>query len=87
MLAYGRSEGCLEGREIEEKPEPLSPGDEDVVRVEYWEDWEKTTLRRPWENTMAKMRLEWRRHLGWLEICARVVMLWVGVEVELEATG
>jgi len=72
----------LEGREIEEKPEPLSSGDEDVVKVEYWEDWEKTTLRRPWDNNMGKTRLEWRRHLDWLEISARVVMRWVRVEFE-----
>ena len=47
----------LEGREIEEEPEPLSPRDEDVVRVEYWEDWEKTILRWPWDNTMDRMML------------------------------
>jgi len=71
----------LEGREIEE-PEPLSPGDGDVVRVEYWKDREKVILRRPWDNTVDKMRLEWRRHLDWLEISARVVMRWVGVKFE-----
>ena len=86
MRAFGE-EGCLEGREIEEKPEPFSPGHEDVVRVEYWENWEKVTLRRPWGNTMAKIRLEWRSHLDWLEISARVVVRWVGAEVGLEATG
>jgi len=34
----------LVGHEIEEKPEPLSLGDEDVVRVEGLEDWEKVVL-------------------------------------------
>ena len=58
-----------------------------MVRVEYWEDREKMTLRRPRENTMVKMRLEWKRHPDWLEISARAVMRWVRVEVELEATG
>ena len=53
----------LEGREVEEEPEPLSLGDEDVVRVGYWEDLEKTIFRRPWDDTMDKMRLEWRKHL------------------------
>ena len=37
----------LEGREIEEEHELLSPRDEDVVRVEYWEGWEQTILWRP----------------------------------------
>ena len=31
----GRYPMFLEGREAEEEPEPLGPGDEDVVRVEY----------------------------------------------------
>jgi len=76
----------LEGREIEEKPEPLSPGDEDEVRVEYWEDWEKTVLRRSWDEEFGiidrgddvadKMRLEWRRQLDWLELSTREVFYW-----------
>jgi len=79
----------LEGREIEEEPEPLSPGDEDVVRVEYWEDWEKTALRRPWDEELGdvgygdddvdKMRLEWRRQLDWLEVHVEKVMRWAKV--------
>ena len=77
----------LERRETKEEPESLSPGDENVVRVEYWEDWEKTTLRRSWNklgnldsrgNSMDKMRLEWRRYLDWLEISAWVAMRWMG---------
>jgi len=82
----------LEGREVEEKPEPLSPGDEDMVRVEYWEGREKSILRRPWDeklrnvdrrdNTMDKTRLEWRRHLDWLEMSVRVVVRWVRIEFE-----
>lgn len=60
-----------------------------MVGVKYWEDWEKMILRRPWDelgnvddrdNTVDKMRLEWRMHLGWLEIPTRAVMSWVGVE-------
>jgi len=79
----------LEGREIGEEPEPLSPGDEDVVRVEYWEDWEKTALRRPWDEELGdvgygdddvdKMRLEWRRQLDWLEVYVEKVMRWAKV--------
>ena len=82
----------LEGREREEKPEPLSPGDDDEVRVEQWEDWEKTILRPLWDKELGdvghgddavdKMRLEWRRQLDWLEIYAEKVMEWVEVEYE-----
>ena len=58
----------LEGRE-REKPEPLSPGDDDEVRVEQWEDWEKTVLHPSWDEELGnverravdKIRLEWRR--------------------------
>jgi len=50
----------VEGRGIKEEPEPLSPGDGDVVRIECWEDWEKTILRWPWDNAVDKMRLEWK---------------------------
>jgi len=60
-----------------------------VVRAEYeyWEDWEKTILQRPWDklgnvddrdNAMDKMRLEQIMHLDWLEISAKVVMRWAG---------
>ena len=82
----------LEGCEIEEEPQPLNPGDEDVVRVEYWEGWEKTILRRPWDeelgnvdrkdNTMDKMGLKRRRHLVWPEMPARVVVRWARLEFE-----
>jgi len=72
----------LEGREIEEEPEPFNPGDEDVVRVKYWEDWDKTTLRRLWDDAMDGIRLEWRRDLDWLEISVRVVTCWVRVQFE-----
>ena len=53
-----------------------------TLDVDYWEDLEKATLRRPWDNTMDKTRLEWRRHLDRPEISARVVMRWVRVEFE-----
>ena len=62
-----------------------------MVRVEHWEDWEKTILRRSWvklgnmdsrDNAMDKIRLEWRMHLDWLGISARVMMRWVGVKFE-----
>jgi len=82
----------LEGREREEKPEPLSPGDDDEVRVEQWEDWEKTVLRPSWDDELGnvergddaadKIRLEWRRQLDWLEIYAGKVMGWIEVEYE-----
>ena len=31
-------------------------------------------------DTADEMRLEWRRHLDWLEICVGKVMKWVKVE-------
>ena len=87
----------LEGCEIEEEPEPLVPGDEDVVRVEYWEDWEKTVLRRSWDeelgnvdrgdDDMDKMRLEWRRQLDWLEVSAERVVHWAKRVLEFQVTG
>ena len=81
----------LEGRrEILEKPEPLSPGDDDECRVERWEGWENTMLRPLWDeelgnvdrgdDTVDKMKLEWRRQLDWLEIIAAKVMNWVKEE-------
>ena len=81
----------LEGRrEIEEQPEPLSPGDDDEYRVEKWEDWEKTVLRRPWDAELGRdsgwddaadeMRMGWRMHLDWLEVHAEMVMKWVRVD-------
>jgi aminoglycoside phosphotransferase len=80
----------LEGPEREEKPEPLSPGDDNEFRVEQWEDWEKTILRPFWNEELGnvehgndavdKMRLDWRRHLDWLEISAGRVMRWIEVE-------
>jgi aminoglycoside phosphotransferase len=83
----------LEGCESEEKPEPLSPGDDDEFRVEQWEDWEKTILRPSWDEEIGntghhgddavdKMRSEWRRQLDWLEISAERVMGWIEVEYE-----
>ena len=80
----------LEGeREIEEKPEPLSPGEDDVCRVENWEDWEKTVLRPLWDeelgdvnrgdDAMDKMRSEWRMQLNWLEIYVERVKGWMKV--------
>ena len=76
--------------EIEETPEPLSPGDDDPTRVEYWEDWEKSILRPSWDEELGnvvheddpvdKMRAEWRMHLDWLEISAAKVMRWVNVD-------
>jgi aminoglycoside phosphotransferase len=79
----------LEGREIVEKPEPLSPGDEDEAMVERWEDWEKTKLRPSWDEELGdvdrgddavdKMRLEWRRQLDWLEVYVEKVMGWAKV--------
>ena len=70
----------LEEREIVEKSEPLSPGDE---------DWEKTKLRPSWDEELGdvdrrddavdKMRLEWRRQLDWLEIYVEKVMGWAKV--------
>ena len=82
----------LQGREIEEEPEPLSPGDDDACRVEHWEDWEKTVLRPSWDeelgnvdhgdDTTDQMRLAWRRRLDWLEISVRMAVGWVKVEFE-----
>ena len=61
----------LKGREIEEKPEPLSPG------VKDWEDWEKVVLRRSWDEELGhvdhedditdKKRLDWKGQLDVLE--------------------
>ena len=55
-MAYDRSGKKDASKDVRSKRNPnlpLSPGDEGVIRVGYWEDWEKTTLRRPWENTMG----------------------------------
>ena len=79
----------LEGREIEEKPEPPSGADPDQEEfmTERWEDWEKTVLRRSWDEELGnmdhedasadKVRLEWRRQLDWLEIFSVKVRNWV----------
>jgi hypothetical protein len=82
----------LQGHEIEEEPESLGPGDEDVARVEYWEDWEKAILRRQWNEEVGnmdrrddatdKMRLAWRRDLDWLEISAGMAIRWARAEFE-----
>ena len=67
----------LEGREIKEKPEPLSSGKDDPARAECWEGWEKSVLKRSWDEELGnvdhgddatdKVRLEWRRDLDWVE--------------------
>ena len=81
----------LEGKgEVEEEPKPLSPGDDDPYRVECWDDWEKSMLRPSWDEELGnvghwddsvdKMRVEWRRQLDCLEITATMVMKWVKVD-------
>jgi aminoglycoside phosphotransferase (APT) family kinase protein len=87
----------LEGREVEEKPEPPSEADPDQEEfmTELWEDWEKTVLRRPWDEELGnvareddaadKMKLEWRRQLDWLEISPTRVYNWVREYKESQA--
>ena len=55
----GWEHGCprfLEGRqEIEGRPEPLGPGDDDECGVERWEDWGNKLLRPLWDEELGSV--------------------------------
>jgi hypothetical protein len=80
----------LNGPSIVEEPEPLALGDTDEFRVERWENWEKTQLRRefdelagaPWRSTptydsKAQLKREFRQQLDMVEVSTKMVRSWI----------
>ena len=76
----------LDGPNIEEEVEPLSPGDTDDFRVERWENWEKMKLRLVFDRELGQVRdlddgedearREFRNQLDWVKISQRMVREW-----------
>ena len=87
-------DGCYE---IEEEPEPLSPGDEDAARVGRRQDWESTKLRPSWDEELRntncgddavdEMKLEWRSQLDWLEVWPERVLGWTNAVFKEWSSG
>ncbi|PUU75362.1 kinase-like domain-containing protein [Tuber borchii] len=76
----------LRGEDMEEEPEPLAFGDTDVSRVERWEKWENTKLRKIFDQAAgsganndkdACDKRGFRQRLNWLEISTKIVKDWI----------
>ncbi|KAG0131796.1 kinase-like domain-containing protein [Tuber indicum] len=76
----------LQGEDMEEQPEPLAFGDTDECRVESWEEWEMTKLRKVFDQAAgsdAKNDKDgWdkhgvRRQLDLLEFSTKMVKNWI----------
>ncbi|KAF8063573.1 kinase-like domain-containing protein [Lyophyllum atratum] len=87
----------LQGPASEEKPEPLEEGDTDECRLENWENWEKTQLRKVFDEIVGPhegedLKQEFRRQLDMVEFSTKMVDRWIaGVRERLkggqESTG
>ncbi|KAG0133078.1 phosphotransferase enzyme family-domain-containing protein [Tuber indicum] len=76
----------LQGGDMEEQPEPLAFGDTDECRVEGWEKWEKTKLRKVFDQAAGSGanndKNGWdkhgvRRQLDLLEVSTKLVKNWI----------
>lgn len=77
----------LSGPDIYKEVEPLAPGDTDELRVECWENWEKTKLRSVFDQELGKarrihdrgdaVRLDFRQQLDWVDISHMRVKNWM----------
>ena len=76
----------LRGEDIEEQPEPLAFGETDEFRVERWEKWENTKLRKIFDQVVGsgadngKDRCDkrgFREQLDLLEFSTRMVKNWI----------
>ena len=76
----------LRGGDMEEQPEPLAFGDTDECRVARWEKWEKTKLRKIFDqaagsgannNKDARDKRGFRERLDLLEISTKMVRDWI----------
>ncbi|KAG0633585.1 phosphotransferase enzyme family-domain-containing protein [Tuber brumale] len=80
----------LQGEDMEEQPEPLASGDTDEFRVERWEKWENTKLRKIFDQAAGSGanndkdgwdKRGFREQLNLLELSTRMVKNWI-VEYE-----
>jgi len=71
---------------MEEQPEPLAFGDTDECRVERWEKWEKTKLRKIFDQAAgsganndkdACDKRGFRERLDLLEFSTKMVRDWI----------
>jgi aminoglycoside phosphotransferase (APT) family kinase protein len=76
----------LQGEDMEEQPEPLAFGDTDECRVETWEMWENTKLRKIFDQAAGSRanndRDGWdkrgvREQLDLLEFSTKMVKDWI----------
>ena len=77
----------LHGPEITEEAEPLAPGDTDLCRVEFWENWEKTRLRLVFDKELGEarhdddgrdeIRREFRQQLNMVQISQKMARDWI----------
>lgn len=75
----------LTGSELEKEPARVEPGDEDLVRNEHWDDWEKMQLRRVFdevagplvEDHLAKLKREFVGQIEIVEITQPMVKRWI----------
>ena len=76
----------LWGEDTEEQPEPLAFGDTDLYRVEIWEKWENTKLRKIFYQAAglgsnndqdACDKLGFKEKLYLLEFSTRIVKNWI----------
>ncbi|KAG0636530.1 hypothetical protein HOY80DRAFT_977183 [Tuber brumale] len=83
----------LQGEDMEEQPEPLAFGDTDELRVETWEKWENTKLRKIFDQAAGSGATNdkdgWdkrgvRGQLDLLGFSARMVNNWI---IEYEKRG
>ena len=76
----------LRGEDMEEQPEPLEFGDTDEFRVERWENWENTKLRKIFDQAAGSGanndkdgcdKRGFREQLDLLEFSTRMVKNWI----------
>ncbi|PUU82921.1 kinase-like domain-containing protein [Tuber borchii] len=76
----------LLGEDMEEQPEPLAFGDTDEFRIERWEKWENTKLRKIFDQAAgsganndkdACDKRGFREQLDLLELSTRMVKNWI----------
>jgi len=76
----------LSGPEVPIPPEPLAPGDTDLLRTERWENWEKSQLREVFDRAIgskagndedAPVKRAFREQLERVEFSTKMVETWI----------
>lgn len=74
---------CLSDHE--EEPARVEPGDDDLLRNELWDNWEKVQLRRIFdevagplvEEPLAKSKREFTYHVDMVDMAQIMVERWI----------